>query len=124
LAVQLSPERRDALFKLVLAELSEFEDLRQAVEAGDLEQSYRLGRRMADGLRLIVDGGLGWAHRTAEPVTLVLPPEELRRIMTRMRDTAAAEYESMGPEREEAEGDWRTLTDAQDACTAVLGQIA
>jgi hypothetical protein len=48
-AIQLSPERRDALFKLVLAELNEFEDLRQAVEAGDL--GAVLQARPEDGRR-------------------------------------------------------------------------
>jgi hypothetical protein len=78
---------------------------------------------MVDGLRLIIDGGLGWAHCTAEPVTLMLPPEKFRRIMTRMRNEASAEYESIRPEREEAEADWRQIAEARDACTTVLDQI-
>lgn len=122
--IQLSPEGRDAIFSRILVDFTAFEDLLRAVDAGDLEQSYRLGRRMVDGLRLIVDGGLGWAHRTVEPVTLMLPPEELRGIMTRLRDAVAAEHEAVRPEREEAERDWRKVTDARDACTMVLDQIA
>jgi len=123
-AVQLSPERRDALLKRILIDFTAFEDLREAAEKEDLEQSYKLGRRMADGLRLIMDGGLGWAHHAAEPVTLALPPEELRRIMTRVRDEAAIEYEAIRPDREEAEAEWSQITDARDACTEVLDQIA
>lgn len=120
MAVEIGAMERDALFRRVLIDLATYDDLKAAVEAGDLEQSYRLGRIIADAFRLVVDGGLGWAHRTAEPTALTLPPAELRRIITRLRADAEADYESSRPQREEAQKEWGEITDARDACTAVL----
>ena len=40
------------------------------VAEGDLGQCYKPGRKIADGFRLLVDGGLGWEQRTAEATTL------------------------------------------------------
>lgn len=124
MAVELAPQQRDALFKRILLDFSGFEDLQVSIAAGDLEQAYRLGRRIADGFRLIVDGGLGWEDRTAEPTTISLPPIDLRRIMCRMHDEAVAEWDSKRPDREETEREWGEVTDARDACSAVLAQIA
>lgn len=124
MGVELTARHRDALFRRILLEFSAFDDLLRLVEAGELEESYKLGRQIADGFRLIADGGLGWENRTAEPTTLTLPPIDLRRIMRRMHDEAVAEWESKRPEREEAERESAEITDARDACSAILDQIA
>lgn len=123
MSIQLSPKHRDALFQRVLLDFSTFEDLQRFIEAGDLEQSYKIGRRLADGFRLLADGGLGWEQRTAEPTTLTLPSLELRRIMTRMHDEALAEWEGKRPEREDTEREWAEVIDARDACSAVLERL-
>ena len=123
MAVELGARHRDALFQRILVDFSAFDDLQRFIEAGDLEQSYRLGRRIADGFRLLADGGLGWQRRTAEVTTLTLPSPELRRIMTRMRDEASAEWEGKRLDREETEREWAEVTDARDACAAVLEQV-
>lgn len=124
MAAELNPQQRDALFRRILVDFSAFEDLQRFIEAGNLEQSHKLGRVIADGFRLLADGGLGWAPRVAEPVTLTLPAVELRRIMTRIRDEAIADYEDIRPDREEAQREWNQIIEARDACTAVLRQIA
>lgn len=123
MAARLTPQERDALFARVLLDLSEFEDLQRAIASGDLEHAYKLGRRIGDGLRLLLDGGLGFARRTAEPITLRLPHDELRHISSRMKGETEAHYESLRPDREETERDTAEITDVRDACTSVLKQI-
>lgn len=123
MAIQLTAEQRDALFARILLDFSAFDDLQRAVGQGDLEEAYALGRKIGDGFRLIVDGGLGWARKTAEPLSLTLPATELVPLMTRMKWEAEAHYESMRPDREETQREWAEISDARDACTAVLDQI-
>lgn len=123
MTIDLSPKDRDALFQRVLLDFSAFDDLQRFVAAGDLEQAYRIGRRLADGFRLLADGGLGWEQRTAATTTLELPPLELRRILTRMHDEALAEWEGKRPEREDTEREWAEVTDARDACASILERI-
>jgi len=121
--IDLSPKDRDALFQRVLLDFSAFDDLQRFVGSGDLEQAYKIGRRLADGFRLIADGGLGWEQETAAPTTLDLPQIDLRRIMIRMHDEALAEWEGKRPEREDTEREWAEVTDTRDACASILERI-
>lgn len=121
--VELSAQQRDALFAAILLTLRRFDELEQAIGQGDLESAYRRGREITDGLRLIADGGLGWAVKTAEPTTLTLPEAELRPIIGRMKAEADAVYENRRPDREETEREWAEVTDTRDACQAVLDQL-
>jgi hypothetical protein len=123
--VVISAEQRNALYQLALTELLLFEDLRNAYEGElDLEACYRLGRPVMDTLRLIVDGGLGWGDMTSQDsVPLNLPPEELRRIMTRLRAGAVFLGESQQEEQEEKRDEWNQATLARDACNAALEQL-
>jgi len=123
MGVTISAEQRDALYSLVLDELTAFEDLRIAYEADDIETSYRLGRRVSDALRLIVDGGLGWGAHAAGPVELTLPAEELRRIFTSLRRNAVTLYEAMRPEQEEVEAEWAEIKRVRETCGEVLEQL-
>lgn len=123
MAVTISVEQRDALYSLILDELNAFEDLRLAYEADEIEASYRLGRRVSDGLRLIVDGGLGWGTHAASPIELKLPPEDLRRIFGNLRRNAISLYESMRPEQEELQAEWAAIKQVQEACSEVLEQL-
>lgn len=123
MGITISAEQRDALYSLVLDELTAFDDLRMAYARDDLEAAHRLGRRVSDGLRLIVDGGLGWGSRASGPVELTLPPEELRRILTRLRRSAVNLYEAMRPEQEQVKEEWAEVGRAKDTCAEVLGQI-
>jgi hypothetical protein len=123
MAVKLSPQHRDALFNRVLLDIEAFEDLLAAIGQEDLEQSYKLGRRISDGFRLIVDGRLGWKTRTAEPTTITLPVVDLRRIVRGMRDDAVAEWEGRRPDREETEREWAEITHTRDACDSILEQL-
>lgn len=124
MAITISAEQRDALYSLILDELTAFDDLRMAYAAEDLEAAHRLGRRVSDGLRLIVDGGLGWGAHACDPVELTLPPDELRRILTNLRRSAVNLYEAMRPEQEEVQAEWAEVKRAQDACAEALEQIS
>lgn len=123
MGITISAEQRDAVYSLVLDELNAFEDLRLAYEADDVETSYRLGRRVGDGLRLIVDGGLGWGTRAAGPIELTLPPDDLRRIFANLRRNAIGLYEAMRPEQEELQAEWAEIKQVQETCSEVLGQL-
>lgn len=123
MGITIAAEQRDALYSLVLDELNAFEDLRLAYETDDVETSYRLGRRVGDGLRLIVDGGLGWGARAAGPVELTLPPDDLRRIFSNLRRSAIGLYEAMRPEQEELEAEWAEIKRVQETCSEVLEQL-
>lgn len=123
MGVTISAEQRDALYSLVLDELTACEDLRLAFEANDLETSYRLGRRVSDALRLIVDGGLGWGARTGASVELTLPAEDLLRIFGNLRRNAISLYESMRPEQEELQSEWEEIKRVQETCDEVLEKL-
>jgi len=117
--VTLEPEKRDALFDQITADLGVLGDLERAIEEGNEEGCYSAGRRVLDGLRLIIDGGLGWSTRTVEPTALTLPDHEIRRIMSRMRMEAMAGMQAM---RDEAEGERDLYPAIKQACESALDQ--
>lgn len=120
MAATISAEHRDALFAHICTALYAFEDLAQAIESNDHELAYTVGRRIGDGLRLILDGGLGFAKRTVDPVTLKMSDEELRPIMSRIRREVDCLYESRRAEFEEGQRERAEITAVQDACATIL----
>jgi hypothetical protein len=122
MAVTLQPDERDALWDQATANLAAAGDLEAALHAGDEEACYRMGRKIADGLRLIVEGGLGWQSRSAAPTVLKLPDLELREIMVRMRDQAVTLQESRRPDAEEAEAELKGIAAVCTAAESVLDQ--
>lgn len=118
--VTLKPEQRDAVFAQMSAYLDGMGDLETAIERGNEEECYFLGRRVLDGLRLIVDGGLGWRRRTVEPTLLTLPDEELRRIVGRLRMEAMAGMEAT---RDEESGEWDLYPAIKKACESAFDQL-
>jgi hypothetical protein len=124
MAVTLQPEQRDALWAQITADFTLLDDLeRFALKEGDEEACYRLGRRLSDGLRLILDGGLGWAPKTTEPTVIKMPDPELKGLIGRMRERAIDLYETQIPEAEESEREFAPVKNLRDACESVLGQI-
>jgi hypothetical protein len=75
----LPADHRNAIYAEVRADLLSVDDLRLAIENGELETAERLGRRFGAELRLI-QSGLGWEEEVGEPVHLSLPVDELRSI--------------------------------------------
>jgi hypothetical protein len=118
----ISGDQRDALYALLTARFSELSDLERATMTDDLESCYRLGRRVIDALRLIVDGGLDWGETGGqEVVTLTLPPDELRRILGELRRSAGSFQEGLRPEYEDRHDEIGTA--AESACTDALEQL-
>jgi len=122
MTVEIAAEERNALLADVLASFGAFVDFERAIESGDFEQAYRVGRKISDGLILILDGGLGFAQ-IEERWTPQLPPEQLVAIATRRKKEADAWWESKRGEREETERESAEITDLQSACTSILRQI-
>lgn len=122
--VTLTAVERDALYRQAVAELTLLDDLRQAWETGDIETAFRLGRSCSDCLRLIVDG-LGWGERSnSESVELRIPPAELTRIFSRLRDSATLQFESERSEQEAFRANWDRARLARDTCIAKLEEIS
>lgn len=122
MGITLKPEQRDALFTQISVDLDLVGDLQTAMSKGDEEACYRLGRRVSEALRLVIEGGLGWKERTAEPIVLELPDGEIRRTMTRMQQDVRAGIEYKRHEHEESQAEWDGLTAIKAACQAVLDQ--
>jgi hypothetical protein len=122
MAITLKPAERDAIFTQIGADFTAFGDLEKAIDDGDEEQCYILGRRLSDGLRLLLDGGLGWRPRTAGPTVLTIPDEELLGIMSRLQERMVTLYESMRPDREETQAEWDEIATIRDSCTKVMEQ--
>jgi hypothetical protein len=118
----ITPEQRDAIYELVREELTGFEDLMRAVDRGDLETAYRLGRLHSDCLRLIMDG-VGWGEHHGRRVSLSIPEEELQGILRRLRDRAANLYERERPEMEELQI-WERTGLVRDTCDELLANMA
>lgn len=122
--IAIAADQRNALYHLLLSDLSAYSDLQAAYARGDLEECYRLGRRMTDCMRLIQDGGLGWGDETAESVVqLTLPGEELRRILIAQRDLLITHREATRPEREEIEAEMGLDAVALSGCEDALTQM-
>jgi hypothetical protein len=122
MAITLEAQQRDAIFTQISADFTLFGDLEQAIEDGDEEQCYFLGRILSDGLRLLLDGGFGWRERTAEPTAITIPDEELVGIMARLKDRMVTYYESTRPDREQTQATWDEIATIRDSCSEVLKQ--
>jgi len=90
--VVLQPKERDALWAQIAGEFTLFGDLDQAMHRGEAMPCEDLGRKIADGFRLIIDGGLGWKKHVPTPTVLTLPASELIEIFSRMEEQAISRY--------------------------------
>jgi hypothetical protein len=122
--VALQSEERDALFAQIEVDLGLLGDLQTAIDHGDDEECYRLGRRVSDALRLVVAGGLGWRERTRGATVLTLSNEEIRHTVTRMREDVMVAIEHKRPEHEENQSEWAELAAIDKACESILVQTS
>jgi hypothetical protein len=83
----ITPAQRDALYDQILERLSGIGDVWIAAKSEDFEVADRLGRDYSDDLRLVLDD-LGWGEGPGGAVRLQTPPEVLRRVFSRLQDTA------------------------------------
>lgn len=91
MAVTITAAQRDALYERILDRLSGIEDVWRAACAENYEVADRLGREYSDELRLVVDD-LGWGEESGEAtVELTTEPDLLRRVFSRLRESAADE---------------------------------
>lgn len=121
--ISISGKQRDGLYQVLLTQLSTFDDLRSAYERGDadIEKSKMLGRMVADALRLIMDGGVGWGDLSgADRVELTLPESELQELLGRVRCAADRLIDALKLEHEEAVEKLEEVELGRDACTEVL----
>ena len=123
MGITVDPSQREALLHQIRVDYSAFGDFESALDSNDYERAYRLGRRFADGFRLVMEGRLGWHPTTAASVELKLSPAEARIILSRMRTDADAMWASLEPERKEAEEEWGAVSGLRDACDSLLNQI-
>ncbi len=122
MAVTLQTKERDALWAQVIANFTLFGDLELAMSRGEEETCYRLGRKIADGLRLILDGGLGWQERSVMTTILTLPDSELRALMSRMQEQAVTHFESRRPDAEQAQEEMDEIAEVRKAAETVFEQ--
>jgi hypothetical protein len=120
--VTLQPKERDALWAQINSNFTLFGDLELAMSRGEEETCYRLGRKISDGLRLILDGGLGWQEQSAMPTVLTLPDTELRGLMHRMQEQAVTHFEARRPDAEQAEEEMREIAGVREAADSVFDQ--
>ena len=120
--VTLPPKDRNALWAQINANFTLFGDLELAISRGEEESCYKLGRKILDGLRLILDGGLGWQERSAMPTVLTLPDMELRTLMSRMEEQVVTYFESRRPDAEQAEEEMKEIAGVREAAESVFYQ--
>jgi hypothetical protein len=124
MTVTLKPEQRDALFAQISVDLDALGDLAMAISKGEEEECYLLGRRVADALRLVIEGGLGWREQTQGPTDLTLCHQEIRRIMTRLQGDVMAAIERARPDHDATRAEWEELEARKNACQFALDQAS
>jgi hypothetical protein len=123
MAVTITAEQRDALYDRILDRLSGIGDVWLAANSKDFAAADRLGREYSDELRLVLDD-LGWGDGSgSDSLELESPPDVLRRVFARLRDTTATEREAQATSWAES----RKLEERNrlvgEACTNVLREL-
>lgn len=125
MAVTISHAQRDAVYDQILDRLSGIEDIWLAASTQRYETADRLGREYSDELRLILDD-LGWGDGPeGESIELTTPPDVLRRVFARLRDTTAAERsdrQASWAESRQREERNRLVGEACQTVLAMLGE--
>ena len=118
--VVISAEQRDALYDRILDRLSGIGDVWLAADSEDYDTADRLGREYSDELRLVLDD-LGWGDGPDETaIELTTPPEVLRRVFGRLRETTASERAAQATIWAESRGLEERNRLVGEACEAVL----
>jgi hypothetical protein len=122
--VTITTAQRDALYDQILDRLSGIGDVWLAASTENYETADRLGREYSDDLRLVLDD-LGWGDRSeTAAIEMTTPPNVLRRIFRRLRDSAAGERVQQQPgwaESRELEERNRLVGEACQVVLAALG---
>jgi hypothetical protein len=92
---------RDVVYECLELDLSGFVPLLPILERSDFETASRIALDISAALRVIAQD-LGWGNgEGGRTVELNSPPDALRRVFTRLRDSAIGHRESERPDREE-----------------------
>jgi hypothetical protein len=123
MTVTITAEQRDALYDRILDRLSGIGDVWLAANSEDFAAAGRLGREYSDELRLVLDD-LGWGDGPgSDSLELESPPDVLRRVFARLRDTTATERDAQATSWAES----RTLEERNrlvgEACARVLREL-
>lgn len=123
MTVMISSAQRDALYDRILDRLSGIGDVWLAASTENYGTADRLGREYSDDLRLILDD-LGWGDRPGTAaIELTTPPDVLRRVFGRLRDSASGERDQQQKEWVES----RELEERNrlvgEACQVVLAAL-
>jgi hypothetical protein len=122
--VAITHDQRDALYDRILDRLSGIGDVWLAASAENYETAERLGREYSDDLRLVLND-LGWGERPdTGAMELTTPPDVLRRVFVRLRDSAAGErvqQQAGWTESRELEERNRLIGEACRLVLAVIG---
>jgi hypothetical protein len=119
----ITPAQRDAIHRQIINRLSTAGDLSMLVEEQDRAAARRLAREVADDLQLVLDGlGLG-ETTTGGDVELRLPPEQLRRTFSRLRERAVEEQEAISQRPSEAKAPYERALIVIETCDQVLAVV-
>lgn len=121
MALTVSAEQRDALYDRIFDRLSGIGDIWMAADSADYATADRLGREYCDELRLVLDD-LGWGASLPEggPIELKTPPDILRRVFGRLRESTATERAAEASRWEESEKLEQRNRLVGEACEKVL----
>jgi hypothetical protein len=121
----ITAEQRDALYELVIDDLSGLADVVIAIEQGRRDEAGRLAKRFGEDFRLLED--LGWARDDdREAVELTIWPEDLVEALGRLRDDARAGSQEPEEVREARALDERhrsRFQTALGACEVLLAKL-
>lgn len=124
MSLTITGAQRDALYDWVYDRLSGIDGVWLAASNGRYETAARLGREYSDDLRLVLDD-LGWGDGPgASIIELKTPPDVLRRVFGRLRDSGTSEPasgEEARVENRELDERGRLMGEACETVLAALG---
>jgi hypothetical protein len=123
--VTISAEQRDAIYTQILDHLSGLGDLFLVVKSGDYRKAESLGQSFVDDLRLLDDLGWpdAWNQRADGSVELTLDPDELGRVLGRLRQEATGLFADTFPRSDDDHAILRQTALVIEACGRVLRMI-
>jgi len=117
----LSPNERDALYFMILAQMTGIDYVYTAIEKQEFEIADKLSREFSDLLRLIQD--LGWGDSGTEEVALTAPPDVLYRALSLLKEKAETEAGDEAVEREELAAQGRRNQTVREVCAREIAAL-
>lgn len=121
-AITITSAQRDALYEEIYAGLPGIEDVWLAACAADYAKATELGRNYSDDLRLLLDD-LGWGEGSEADVELTTPPEVLRRVLGRLRESAQSHGARVDVELAKARKDHDHSQLVVETCDSLLERL-